>query len=275
MKEYKSTYAARKSYEDIFRSLAFATLGLHAYFTYQAVVTEAPPHKYLRHNYVWNTHSKGTNSFTDQAWSVLVSIVGALSDNPVISQVGWDVLLSALSLCLWAVAHGVDVGAMLRSSGLQWSLPTPSLPSLITANGSGVAVKVLEKAADAIEDLADQIEISPLPKSRGRGRPRKTSQQISKDHVYAHSFSPATPAPSNPLRLSTRSKAVEEEEEQDEDFVPTKGTEAEVDRYDFDETHEEGIAKETEAAALGWGLFVLGGLGAISNGVLGGECSGR
>lgn len=230
---------------------------------------------------------------------VVGSIAGALSDNPVISQVGWDVLLSTVSLCLWSVVHGVDVSAMLRSSGLTWSLSGPPkveempfLKALPTFGGeSGVSGEVLEKAGDAIEELADTIELSPLPvKARGRGRPRKTSQAISKDHVYAHSTSSSTQATSgastssNSLRRSKRSQfdsqlteRTEEIREDDADatYQPTAATEKEVDHYDFDEGHEEGMAKETEAGVLSWGLFVLGGLGMVSAGVLGGESSGR
>lgn len=294
---FKSTHAARKSYEDIFRALALTAAGIHVYFTYQTFVNESPPHKYLQHNYVWNTHSKEENTWVGQTMGVVGSIAGALSDNPVISQVGWDVLLSTVSLCLWSVVHGVDVLAMLRSSGLTWNLSAPSKMkenSLLRAlpkinNGNGISGELLEKAGDAIEELADTIEVSPLPvKARGRGRPRKTSQAISKDHVYAHTTSSSSQAAtgastsSQSLRRSTRSRYDEaassqlnNEADADGEYQPTAATEKEVDLYDFDEGHEEGMAKETEAGVLSWGLFVLGGLGMVSAGVLGGESSGR
>ncbi|KAE9975720.1 hypothetical protein BLS_002467 [Venturia inaequalis] len=297
VRRFKSTHAARKSYEDIFRALALAAASIHVYFTYQTFVNESPPHKYLQHNFVWNTHSTEQNTWFGRTVGVVGSIAGALSDNPVISQVGWDVLLSAVSLCLWSVVHGVDVSAMLRSSGLTWSLSVPpkveELPfikALPTFGGeSGVSGEVLEKAGDAIEELADTIELSPLPvKARGRGRPRKTSQAISKDHVYAHSTSSSTQATSgastssNSLRKSKRSQHDSqftegngEDDDADATYQPTAATEKEIDHYDFDEGHEEGMAKETEAGVLSWGLFVLGGLGMVSAGVLGGESSGR
>lgn len=275
---------------------------MQAYFTYQAIINETPPHKYLTHNYVWNTHTKEENTWIGQAMGVVGSIAGALSDNPVISQVGWDVLLSTLSLCLWSVVHGVDVSAMLRSSGLTWSVSNPSsstpflhaLPKV--ANGSGLDKEVIKESGDAIEELAQTIEVSPLPvKGRGRGRPRKTSQAISKDHVYAHSTPLSNQATagasssSKSLRRSTRSQPEVEErsassqlqpqdqdgEDGDAEYKPTPATEKEVNHYDFDEGHEDGLAKETESGVLAWGLFVLGGLGMVSGGVLGGESSGR
>ncbi|QDS77843.1 hypothetical protein FKW77_006581 [Venturia effusa] len=295
---FKSIQAARKSYEDIFRSLALASVAIHAYFTYQAVINEAPPHKYLQHDFVWNTHSKEENTWIGQAVGVVGSIAGALSDNLVISQMGWDVLLSTLSLCLWSVVHGVDVSAMLRSSGLTWNVD--SIPSSIPKLGSnegGVGKDVLDKAGDAIEELAETIEVSPLPaKARGRGRPRKTSQAINKDHVYSSSStttksssSEQRSAGAQSVRRSTRAQPEAEErrlnsqlngepedgEDEDAEYQPTKATEREVDHYDFDEGHEDGLAKETESGALAWGLFVVGGLGMVSAGVLGGESSER
>lgn len=304
---------------------------MQAYFTYQAIINEAPPRKYLTHNYVWNTHAQEENTWIGQAMAIVGSIAGALSDNPVISQVGWDVLLSTLSLCLWSVVHGVDVSAMLRSSGLTWSVSNPSsstpflhaLPKV--PNGSGLDKEVIEEAGDAIEELAQTIEVSPLPvKGRGRGRPRKISQAISKDHVYAHSAPSSNQATAGAssssksssevfkrevqgldalqerygkrglpmgLRRSTRSQPEVEEQDassqlqpqdQDQDgedgdaqYKPTPSTEKEVNHYDFDGGHEDGLAKETESGVLAWGLFVLGGLGMVTGGVLGGESSGR
>ncbi|TID17707.1 hypothetical protein E2P81_ATG10683 [Venturia nashicola] len=298
---FRSTHAARKSYEDIFRALALTAASIHAYFTFQTFINESPPHKYLQHDYVWNTHSKEEITWIGRVMGVVGSIAGALSDNPVISQVGWDVLLSTVSLCLWSVVHGVDVSAMLRSSGLTWNVhgppkmeQSPSSRALPKSGGEpSVSSEALEKAGDAIEELADTIEISPLPevKGRGRGRPRKTSQAISKDHVYAHSAkkyssdytaagAQASSSSSNSLRRSTKSQPdpssqFTNEDDADATYQPTAATEKEVDHYDFDEGHEEGMAKETEAGVLSWGLFVFGGLGMVSAGVLGGESSGR
>jgi len=57
--------------------------------------------------------------------------------------------------------------------------------------------------------------------------------------------------------------------------MPTKATQAAVARFEYGEPGDEGVAKETEAAALGWGLFAVGGLGVLSAGVLGADCAGR
>jgi hypothetical protein len=65
------------------------------------------------------------------------------------------------------------------------------------------------------------------------------------------------------------------EEESDGEYRPSKAVEEQVDAWDVDEGGEGDAVKETEAAALGWGLFILGGLGAVSASVLGAETSGR
>jgi hypothetical protein len=263
--KYKTSAAARKSYEDVFRVLAFASVGLHGYYTFKALSTEAPPHRYFKHNFVWNTHPSAGNTRVEQAWTTFVKVMSALSYNPVVGQVGWDVVMSALSLCIWTVSHGVDVITMLRCSCLAWTLPRPSIPTIDQLNAAKV------RAAEALDDLKAEITTTALgsPVRRGRGRPRKSSAAIARDHVES-SFG-------TPLRRSTRAAtaSVADDDESDADYHPTKGTAHEVDNFDMDEPGESDAAKETEAAALGWGLFVLGGLGAVSASVLGAETSGR
>jgi hypothetical protein len=274
VQKHTSVHQARKAYEDIFRVLAFASFGLHMMRSYNAIVDEAPPHRYLNHNFVWNTHREEGNTRYQQTWTVLVRVIGALSDNPVISQVGWDVVISVLSLCVWAVAHGVDVTAMLRCSGLFWSIPTPSIKSVSLVpksllNGSATKSEV----GSVVEEIADSISITS-PNKRGRGRPRKTSVAIAKDHL-----SSSTPSATGSLRRSTRNRhtssmsQASNDSASDEDYVPTQATQDAVDEFDFD--NDEGLAKETEAAALAWGLFIVGGLGTVTAGVLGAESTGR
>jgi hypothetical protein len=265
---YKTAAAARKSYEDVFRVLAFASVGLHYFYTFRAVVDEAPSHSYFKHNFVWNKHEVvGTNSVKEKAWTTFVTIMSALSDNPVIGQVGWDVILSAISLCIWTVSHGVDVFTMLRCSCLAWTLPRPSIPTLEELSTAK------HRVADALDEIKDDITTTALgsPVKRGRGRPRKTSAAIARDHI---SSSSATTA----LRRSTRAGTAtteDAEEEVDSDYYPTKATERQVGALDVDEPGDVSAEKETAAAALGWGLFAIGGLGAVSASVLGAETSGR
>jgi hypothetical protein len=271
VQKHTSVHQARKAYEDIFRILAFASFGLHMMKSYQAIMDEAPPHRYLNHNFVWNTHREEGNTRYQQAWTVLVRVIGALSDNPVISQVGWDVVLSVLSLSIWAVSHGVDVTAMLRCSGLLWSVPTPHIkvPSILPKSpAKDPATK--SQVGSVVEEIADHIETAS-PAKRGRGRPRKTSAAIAKDHISS--------TQSSSLRRSTRNRHASgttpdtNESASDEEYVPNQATQDEVDEFDFDS--DEGLAKETEAAALAWGLFIVGGLGTVSASVLGAESTGR
>lgn len=263
VKKHTSVHQARKSYEDIFRVLTLASLGLHVMKSYQAIVDEAPPHRYLSHDFVWNTHREQGNTRYEQAWTVIVRVIGALSDNPVISQVGWDVLLSVLSLCVWAVWHGVDVVAMLRCSGLSWSLPKAPLQSDYATTS-----KEKSEIGDAVGEIAEHISVAS-PTKRGRGRPKRGSAAIAKDHISSAGSATGS------LRRSTRRREASYEPTSDDDsnYVPTQGTQDAVEEFDFDS--EEGLANETEAAALAWGLFSLGGLGAVTAGVLGAESTGR
>ncbi|KAF2430981.1 hypothetical protein EJ08DRAFT_678789 [Tothia fuscella] len=266
-KRHDSVHKARKSYEDIFRVLTFASFGLHMVKSFQAIVDEAPPHRYLSHNYVWNMHrTEGTATRYQQAQTVFSRVIGALNDNPVISQVGWDVVLSVLSLCIWAVWHGVDVHAMLRCSGLSWSLP--KVPTIKAPTIKRRASKAdITEAGDTIKEIAEHISVA-TPARRGRGRPKKTSSTITRDPL------PTTASAAASLGRSTRRSELSfDDTSEDEDYVPNQDIQDEVDEFDFDS--EEGLAKESEAAALAWGLFSLGGLGAITSAVLGAESTGR
>jgi hypothetical protein len=272
VQKHTSVHRARKAYEDIFRILAFASFGLHMMKSFEAIVDEAPPHRYLNHNFVWNTHREEGNTRYQQAWTVLVRVIGALSDNTVISQVGWDVLLSVLSLGVWAVSHGVDVTAMLRCSGLFWTVPTPhiTVPSILPKSSAADPATKSQVGA-VVEEIADHVAVAS-PAKRGRGRPRKASAAIAKDHISSFTQSDS-------LRRSTRNRhasgmsQASYDSASDEDYVPNQATQDEVDEFDFDS--DEGLAKETEAAALAWGLFILGGLGTVSASVLGAESTGR
>jgi hypothetical protein len=263
VKKHTSVHQARKSYEDIFRVLTLASFGLHAMKSYQAIVDEAPPHRYLSHNFVWNTHRDEGNTRYEQAWTIAVRVIGALNDNPVISQVGWDVLLSVISLCVWAVWHGVDVVAMLRCTDLSWSLPKPSLETAKAVTG-----KVKSQVGDVVEEIAEHISVAS-PSKRSRGRPKKGSAAIARDHMSSEASTTGS------LRRSTRRREASYEPTSDDEsnYTPTQETRDAVEEFDFD--GEEGLAKETEAAALAWGLFTLGGLGAVTSGVLGAESTGR
>jgi hypothetical protein len=282
VQRHTSAHQARKGYEGLFRVLAIASFGLHVVMSYRAIADEAPPHRYLSHNFVWNTHREEGNTRTQQAWTVFVRVIGALSDNPVISQIGWDVLLSFISLCIWAVSHGVDITAMLRCSGLLWNLPTPTISNINPMNlmptSPARESATKEQIGTVVEEIADHITVTS-PSKRGRGRPRKASAAIANDHISSsmQSVSGSTRAfGSGSLRRSTRTNGASEashDAQSDDTFQPDQSTVDDVEEYDFDV--DEGLAKETEAAGLAWGLFIVGGLGTVTASVLGAESTGR
>jgi hypothetical protein len=262
--KYKTAAAARRSYEDVFRVLALGSIGLHGFFTFKAAIDNAPPHRYFKHYFLWNPHHPAGITRSELAWTAFVKVMNGLSENPVISQVGWDVVLSFLSLCIWTVSHGVDVVTMLRCSCLAWTLPRPRVSAVEDLSAARVRV------AEVLDDIKDEITATALgsPVKRSRGRQKKKSSAIAKDHIESSSGT---------LRRSTRATttSIADDDEFDGEYHPTKGTAHQVAKFDIDEPSDPGLAKETEAAALGWGLFVLGGLGAVSASVLGAETSGR
>jgi hypothetical protein len=172
----------------------------------------------------------------------------------------------SLYLVLQNKTNDTKVIAMLRCAGLVWSVPAP--PKLPATNSIAKLTEAKSHAGEVVEEIADHI-IVVSPSKRGRGRPKKGAS-IARDHISS------TMSSTGSLRRSARGRTVSQttnDSVSDDDYIPTKATQNAVEEFDFDS--EEGLAKETEAAALAWGLFSFGGLGAVTAGVLGAESTAR
>ena len=69
-------------------------------------------------------------------------VLGAIGDHPAVSAVGWDVILSGLSVGLWAAVRGLDVQGILVSSGLWF----------------GGRARAMVNAATDTKSVVDEIE---------------------------------------------------------------------------------------------------------------------
>jgi hypothetical protein len=169
-----------------------------------------------------------------------MKVLGAIGDHPAVSAVGWDVILSGLSLGLWAAARSLDVQGVLASSGLYYN--TASLPKSVT-----------EEIAEVAEQSTKAIEATPTP--RRRRRTKKSSEETES----SVSTTPATTS----KRRGRPKKIVEADA--DKAYVPDEVVQEEGD--------EEG-KDDWEVATLVWGL-VAAGLGSGSAGVFGAETTAR
>ncbi|KAL3424757.1 hypothetical protein PVAG01_04038 [Phlyctema vagabunda] len=151
-KIHKNPHAAQKSHRTLFRTMAILSTLLHAKTSTVAVLTNTPSDSY--HDPTLFHPFNSTHRSTLERGSKAISrLLGAINEHPVISSLGYDVLLSSLSLGLWAGVRNLDPMDMLLAS------------SPLETETKQAKVKAKEEAA------------SPLPKRRGRGRPKKEDME--------------------------------------------------------------------------------------------------
>jgi len=277
-KTYSSTEQVRSAQSKIFSTLALLSLALHLKTSVTAVFDNAPT-TYTRNNFVWNTHGEERHAL-DKLHVALAHVLGVLNEHPAVSAVGWDVLLSALSACAWAFVHGVDVDGMLKCSVVPWHKSPADEATVVKMEGSGApnvvrpsVSSVLKRAAERPREDEIVVDDAVAPVKRGRGRPKKNSTPVSKSASSAVADVGASMRRS--MRRQTASPALdldsdEQDEDDDETYVPPAGVARQVADIGTD-AHESDLAEESEAGALGWGMFVVGGLGMLTAGVFGAE----
>ena len=166
--------------------------------------------------------------------SAVQRILTSSSDHPAIGKLAWDVILTFVSLAIWAGARGLSAGTILRSSGL-------ASKSAISA-----ATSAAESAKSALVDavVTDEEPASPTRGSVRSRRPRRSS------------------------KLASEERQITEAGESGEAARDWKTTDKELDRVWLGEEESE---EDWEVTALGWALGVVGGLGTAASSILGAE----
>lgn len=235
---YSSPHGAHDSHVKTFRTFSLATFVMHALSTGYALADNAPDSHHHRHS---KRMPMGTAKRSDweRASTAVAKVLGSTADHPVVAAVGRDVLLSALSLGLWAAVRAMDSRQIIKAA---WPFAaSPSCGARSQSMADDVAGTARSVAATAAGDGKAE---SPAPAPRGRGRPRKVKW---KDQTLEETDGDTAYKPS----AGEVSAAVEG------DVLPA----------------EEDV--DWEAAALAWVMTMVGGLGCGSAGVFGGECISR
>jgi len=149
---------------------------------------------------------------------------------------GLDVLLSTVSLGLWAAVRSTDVHNILSMT-----IPLYQGQSRAAIEASAVSSETARDEVGGTTADSKTGDVTETPTLRKRGRPRKAKkvpEQAYGDAAYE-------PTPSEAASIT------------EGDVIPDPG--------DLD----------WESTALVWGLTALGGLGVGSAGVMGGECVAR
>jgi hypothetical protein len=111
---------AHSAYTALFRTSSIVSILLHGKSTVLAVLFNTPDSHYHRHS-ILHPFKQEQRSVLERSSTAVGKVLGAIGDHPAVSAVGWDVLLSGMSLGLWAASRGLDVQAILSSSGLLFS----------------------------------------------------------------------------------------------------------------------------------------------------------
>jgi hypothetical protein len=137
---------AHSSYLTLFKTIAIAAGMLRGKSTLLALFFNTPDSHYHRHSVI-HPFKQEHRSVMERSSTAVGKVLGAIGDHPAVSVVGWDVILSGLSLGLWAACRGLDVQAILESAGL--SFGGKSNTAIHAASGS-------KSIAGEIEDVAEK-----------------------------------------------------------------------------------------------------------------------
>ena len=221
----------------IFRLASYLSFTLHVFQSILALLDETTPQH--RHSQFLAYLPISNNPPPHPTRTAIQHILGSISDHPAISKLGFDVLLTALSLAIWSGARGLHPGIILRAAG------AASNKTLAIASNATTAVSdAVSHAAKRITSHEDEDEVpTPSPTRRGR-RPRKAKATSEVDTAVENEVGESGAADLAFKSAGEVSGEWQGEEERDEEW---------------------------EVSVLGWGLAVLGGLGVSMAGILGAE----
>lgn len=236
---------------DLFRFMAVMTVILHGAATFTGLRYNVPHAHYHRHSRLlpWDIEER---SRWERTTTAVGKLLGATRDHPVVAAVGYDVLISALSVGLWAAVRSLSAGDILASA----------VPLYLYRKRNNGAADASEHADgdDAASEHAIGTDSQPIPSPR-----RSTRQRRAKEDE-----NDGQPSTARRRGKPRRARQDPEEEPGDKTYEPTpdERVSAHGDPLPAQEA-------DLEAAGLAWGLMSVGGLGLGSTGVFGGECLAR
>ncbi|KAI0105452.1 hypothetical protein GGR51DRAFT_519408 [Nemania sp. FL0031] len=297
----KRPHGAYESLAKLFKFTSTAAFALHAKSTLVALLSNAPKSHYHRHSalFPWDIEQL---SLRERSTTAFGKVLGSTSDHPVVAAVGWDVLLCALSLGLWAAVRGLNARDMLSTSILgyktdlstfKWSSPEkgdlrddvlnfleaePSQEqeqeqeqeprNSIPRRSQAPLHRRLGSIASSSGASEEPGNTSTPSSRRRRGPPRKAKSIVTDDNTDEE----PSPSPSLPSRRAA-AKQPEAEAEADKAYVPTPALAKSTTELEADAPLP--ADPDWESASLAWGLAAFGGLGSACAGVFGAECVSR
>lgn len=132
------------TYMKLFQYISIFSALLHVKSSFLALFYNIPDSTYYRHSLL-HPFKEEHRSTLDRSTTALGRVFGAINEHPAVSAQGWDVLLSGLSLGIWAAVRGLDATDMLKSV-------VPSIERL-----TGPAKQALEDNSAALKEKIEDI----------------------------------------------------------------------------------------------------------------------
>lgn len=249
---HRSHRKASSALLDLFRFMAAMSVILHGVATVTGLRYNVPHAHYHRHSILrpWDIEER---SRWERTTTALGKLFGATTDHPVVAAVGYDVLISGLSVGLWAAVRSLGADDILTS-----------VVPLYKKRGGGAGAP---DEADYGRDHEGNpgAEPTPAPSSlRRSGRRRTTTARAKQDEELSE--------PPTPRRRGRPRKDRKDPEEDPGDLTYEPTYEEEVSARGDPLPAQEA---DLETAGLVWALISVGGLGLGSAGVFGSECLAR
>lgn len=246
----------------LFRFVSTVSFLLYFKATTTALLYNVPNSHYHRHSVLipWDVEERST---WERSTTAVGKVIGSISDHPAVTAVGYDVLISGLSLGLWAAFRATDFQDIAKSAipfynylSRSGSLSTPSIKKE-TPNA------LIQAKPEPTEETEPEPEPSMTLRRSGRQRKPRLGSIANSSEASEEPTGTVTRKRGRPKK----SKPVEEESV----YEPTPSESREAVEGDIVPPSE----LDWESTALVWGLAAVGGLASASAGVFGGECISR
>jgi hypothetical protein len=108
-------HSAHYTYTTLFQIISVISAFFHLKTTVFALFYNTPENYYYRHSLL-HPFKEEHHSALNRGYTAVGRLFGAIREHPAVGAVGWDVILSGLSLGVWAAVRGLDAKEMLGSS---------------------------------------------------------------------------------------------------------------------------------------------------------------
>jgi hypothetical protein len=108
-------HSAHYTYTTLFRTISAISAFFHLKATVFSLFYNTSENHYYRHSLLRPLKEEHLSAL-NRGYTAVGRLFGAIREHPAVGAVGWDVILSGLSLGVWAAVRGLDATEMLGSS---------------------------------------------------------------------------------------------------------------------------------------------------------------